>query len=391
MKFYNKSSFKRINRKNLIISICIIILLLLLLIAISLYIANNSFRNIIDTKVFRKSITSKNSTTVEFLNSESTNIFSYDKYIAILDKNNCLTSYNSAGNKMFEFNINLNNPISASNNRFLCLAEKNGKKIYLISGQNIVWQKDIEGNISKISVNKNGYISVVITGTSYKSVISVFDPTGKELFKTYLSNTLAMDTSISNDNKCLALAEIDYSATSIQSNIKILSIEKSQTDPINAINYIYPASSGSIVSNIKYNSKNKLLCMYNDSIHIINNNADSELCKFSDKNDLFADINLDDTYVKVSDNANSLFSAVEVHLFDTLSSKETIYNTGGTPKSIYCNNNLVAINLGSDIHFINTSGWLLKKFSTTQEAKDIVIGNGIAGIVYKSKIEIINL
>ena len=32
MKFYNKSSFKRINRKNLIISICIIILILLLII-----------------------------------------------------------------------------------------------------------------------------------------------------------------------------------------------------------------------------------------------------------------------------------------------------------------------------------------------------------------------
>ena len=40
---------------------------------------------------------------------------------------------------------------------------------------------------------------------------------------------------------------------------------------------------------------------------------------------------------------------------------------------------------------VKTVQWLVKKYISTQEIKDVVIGSGIAGIVYKDKIEIINL
>lgn len=390
MKFYNKSSFKKLNRKNLIISIILIILLIIFIIGLSLYISNESARNFMDVHLFKKSISSDNSTKINFEDDESTFVFAYDKYVAVLNKNN-FSTYNSFGNKSFDLNIELSNPISYSSNRFICLAEKGGQKIYLIDGQNIAWQNDIEGNITKVSVNKNGYVSVIVSGTSYKSVIITFDPSGKTLFKTFLSTTLATDVNISNDNKYLAIAEIDYSGTSIQSNIKILSMEKSRNDPTNAIDYIYPANSNSIIMAIKYNSKNRLVCMYDNSIHLIQNSSDKELTSISEKTDLFFDINLTDTYLKISQNSNTLFSGNEAHLCDISSEKENLYTIDGTPKSIYCSDNTIAINLGSEIDFINNSGWLIKKYSTSQEAKDIVIGSGIAGIIYKNKVEIINL
>ena len=390
MRFYNKSSFKRINRKNLIISICIIILILLLIISFSLYIANQNVRDFFDIYLFKKNISSNNSSKIDFNDDESTFVFSYDKYIAVLNKNN-FTTYNSSGNKAFDLSVELSSPIASSNNRFICLGESGGKKLYLINGQNIAWQKDIEGTISKVNVNKNGYVSIVVTGTSYKSVVITYDSNGKELFKTYLSSTTAIDSAISNDNKYLAIAEIDYSGTAIQSNIKILSIEKSQNDPTNAIDYIYPADSNSIALDINYNSKNRLVCMYDNSIHLIQNNNDTELTKISDKTDLFYDINLTDTYIKISQNSNTLFSGNEAHLVDISSNKDNLYSINGTPKSIYCSDNTIAINLGSEIDFINNSGWLIKKFNTTQEAKNIVLGSGIAGVVYKNKVEIINL
>ena len=43
----------------------------------------------------------------------------------------------------------------------------------------------------------------------YKSLIKVFSNTGKELFTNYLASTYAIDVAISNDNKTLAVAEID--------------------------------------------------------------------------------------------------------------------------------------------------------------------------------------
>ena len=53
--------------------------------------------------------------------------------------------------------------------------------------------------------------------------------------------------------------------------------------------------------------------------------------------------------------------------------------------------NLIALNLGSEVEFINTSGWLVKRYIAEQEITSIVLSNSVAGIIYRDKIEIINL
>lgn len=52
---------------------------------------------------------------------------------------------------------------------------------------------------------------------------------------------------------------------------------------------------------------------------------------------------------------------------------------------------MVAINLGQEVEFINTRGGLLKRYSSLQEVQDVILGNGVAGIVYNDKVELINL
>ena len=46
--------------------------------------------------------------------------------------------------------------------------------------------------------------------------------------------------------------------------------------------------------------------------------------------------------------------------------------------------------MGSEIEFLNTDGWLVKRFISKQEITNLVISNSIAGIVYRDKIEIVN-
>ena len=58
----------------------------------------------------------------------------------------------------------------------------------------------------------------------------MYDNSGNNLFNKYLSSTRLTDVSISNDNKYLALAEIDTSGTVVQSNVKIISIEQTKND-----------------------------------------------------------------------------------------------------------------------------------------------------------------
>ena len=60
-------------------------------------------------------------------------------------------------------------------------------------------------------------------------------------------------------------------------------------------------------------------------------------------------------------------------------------------KNVFSNEGVIAINMGTEIHFIGINGWLIKKYSSKQEFKDIVITNNIAGIVYRDRIELISL
>ena len=70
---------------------------------------------------------------------------------------------------------------------------------------------------------------------------------------------------------------------------------------------------------------------------------------------------------------------------------ETIVTVDSVIKEVYCYNNVIALNLGSEVHFIGTNGWLIKKYISNQEVRKIVMNTDFAAVVYRDKVEIINL
>lgn len=388
-----ESENKTLNKKKVIFSIIILIIIIVLVIVSSLYITNTSFRETMDKYVFRKSITENNLDYIEIDTENSPNIFAYDKYIVTLEKNT-LTQYSQSGKKEGSLEIQVSDPIFDAEGKYLVVAEKNKQKIYLIYNDNIVWEKDIEGNISKINVNKNGYTSVIISGTTYKSVIAVYNKEGKELFKTYLSSTVAVDSSISEDNKYMSFGEVNTSGTLIQSSIKTVSIEKAKQTPSDSIINTYDAEQNDLIINIQYQDKNRLICMYNSSIHIIKDGKDEVLVSLNEKdnNITFSDIELSSNAYRIIEKSAGLFkSNSTVEIYNTTSKKQNIYNFNGVAKKVYSYGNIIAIDLGSEVLFINMNGWLIKKYNSAQDIKNIVLTDNLAGIVYRDKIEFINL
>lgn len=388
-----ESENKTLNKKKVIFSIIILIIIIVLVIVSSLYITNISFRETMDKYVFRKSITENNLDYIEIDTENSPNIFAYDKYIVTLEKNT-LTQYSQSGKKEGSLEIQVSDPIFDAEGKYLVVAEKNKQKIYLIYNDNIVWEKDIEGNISKINVNKNGYTSVIISGTTYKSVIAVYDKEGKELFKTYLSSTVAVDSSISEDNKYMSFGEVNTSGTLIQSSIKTVSIEKAKQTPSDSIINTYDAEQNDLIINIQYQDKNRLICMYNSSIHIIKDGKDEVLVSLNEKdnNITFSDIELSSNAYRIIEKSAGLFkSNSTVEIYNTTSKKQNIYNFNGVAKKVYSYGNIIAIDLGSEVLFINMNGWLIKKYNSAQDIKNIVLTDNLAGIVYRDKIEFISL
>lgn len=390
-QYKNTKRKRKLNRKKVAIIVSIIIVIVILAILSSIYMLNKTFRDNVDRYIFRKNLEENNGPIIELPSQlEGNNILAYDDYIGILNKS-ILSIYSTNGKKEKELEVEISNCIYDTNNRFLALAENAGSKLELISGTDILWKKDIEGNIEHIFVNKNGYIAIVITGTSHNNVIITYNPTGTELFRTFLSQTTATDVAISNDNKYLAYGEVDTSGSYIQSNVKIISIDKAQSDPSNSIEYIYPAESKEIIIQLKYQDANKLICMYDDSIHIIENNSDKKLLDISDTKNTFSDINLTNNVVRVTEKSAGLFANIDVEITNVSSEKTSVYNIDGVATNLKAVGNVIAVNLGTEVDFISTNAWLIKRYNSSTEIKDIILGESIAGIVYSDKIEIVNL
>lgn len=382
---------QKVNKKKIIIAIIIAIIVVTAIITIGLYNTNKQARTWIDKNIFRKEIQQDKAVTIEIAENQDSNIYAFNKYIGILDKTK-FTIYGNTGNKENELEIQISNPIFNSANRFLAIAENKGQKLYLITDKEITWEAEIEGNISQILVNKNGYVAVVIVDTSYKTVIKMYNPQGKELFNTYLSSTRAVDVSISNDNKYLAIAEIDTSGTIIQSNIKVISIDKASTDPTNSLVNTYKSEENKLITSIKYQDKNKLVCMYTDSIHEIANEKDETLIESKDKKVIFQSILLNGNACQIEEKSSGLFTAdsqVNIINIDSKSTKQ--YTADSIAKELYTYGNIMALNLGTEIEFINTDGWLVKRYVANQEITNIVVSDNLAGIIYRDKIEIVNL
>lgn len=382
---------RKINKKKLIITISNIVIIVFAIILIGLYTSNKEIREWIDKNIFRKEVLQDKVATIDLNEGQNTNIYAFNKYIGILNKTK-FSIYGNTGNEEKTLEIQISNPIFNAANRFLAIAENKGQKLYLITDKEISWDATIEGNISQIHVNKNGYVAVVIVNTSCKTVIKMYSPQGKEMFNAYLSSTRAVDVSISNDNKYLAIAEVDTSGTIIQSNVKVISIDKASTDPTNSLENTYKSESSKLITNIKYQDKNRLVCMYTDSIHQIENGEDITLVDNKNKKVVFQSINLKDNICSVEEKSSGLFTAdslVNIVHVDNKGTKE--YMADSVAKEIYTYEDIIALNLGTEVEIINTGGWLVKRYVANQEITNIVVSENIAGIIYRDKIEIINL
>lgn len=384
---------KKINRKKLAIIISITIITIAIIVMVILYAAVTPFRKFCDRYIFRKIVSEEKLVSIPLDYDSNVSIIGYNKYICVLAEN-MLRQYQSSGNLANEIKLEISNPIYHVNNKYLAISEKGSKKIYLIGDNKILWETDVDGNVAKIDVNRNGYVTVILTGTTYQSVIVTYDAKGNELFKTYKSSATALDATVSPDNNYLAFAEINTTGTQIQSNIQILSIEKAKAKEEDYIIYTYEAPSNSLVTNIEYQNKNRLLCIYDDAIHMITDNQDEVMLQLqeNDKKINYADIRLTNYIYRAIEKSTGFFQAdTAIEMMNIESKKEIVYTIEGVAKSIDCYDNIIGVNLGQEVEFFNTSGWLIKQYTSSQDIQEIVITNGLAGIIYRDKVELINL
>ena len=382
---------KKLNKKKLVIVICLAVLLIALIILDIIYSKNKDFREWTDKYIFRKEINDENTSLININEDENINAVAFNNNLVLLRKKK-IEVYDKLGAKEIEFEIDINNPIFSTEGNYLSIAEQDGEKIFLVNDKKILWENKVEGKISQIEVNKKGYVAVVVTNTSYKSVIYMYDLYGKELFKTYLATARVVDINISENSEYLAIAEIDTTGILVQSIVKIVSIKNAQENSEKSFISTYNAKPGRIISNIEYQGNSKIVCVYDDSIDILEQEKNEQIYNLVQGDITFYSNELEHNVLKVEERQSGEYSADSyIMIKNILNNKEKQYITDKVAKEVYTCNNIIALNFGTELHIINTNGWLVKKYISEKEINNIVISQNMIGIIQRDKINIINL
>ena len=366
----------------------IVIFIVAIITLVVLYIIRQDFRRWVDITILRKDITTSDIASIDLTANKNNQIYCYGKNICILNDKN-LKIYNPSGEEETDISVDINTAVFDSNGKYLAIAEKNGQNLCTIFDKTFLWKQQVDGEILHISINKNGYVAVVTTDTTYKSIITLYDQNGKSVLKNYLSSSRVVDVSISNDNKYVAFAELDTMVALIQSNIKIISVDKALENAEEAIVYTYNADTSEMIVNINYQDKGVLACHLDDSIKVINSDNIEEKLKI-DKNCTFSSCDLNNSFAYINEQNSGIFNSKSVlNITNTLNGQNKIYNLSEVIKEMYAYNNIIGVNVGAEIYFINTNGMLIKKYTSKQEIANVILSDELGIIIYKDKIEII--
>lgn len=382
---------RKINKKKIVFTLIVLLLIMASVIIFAIYCMNANFRRWADKNLLMKEIMQGNTISIEFNGENSSNVYAFNKYVVVLE-NKILKIYNTLGIEEKTITTDISNPIFDAVGNYLIIAEKNGDSIYLLEGKELLWHNTIEGEISQIEINENGYVGVVISDISYKNIINVFDEEGNSLFKTYVATNKVVDISISRNNKYLALAEIDMSGVLIQSSVRVIDIEKAKTDPSNSIINTHFADVGKLILNIEYQNKERLLCVYSDSINSIEENENKDIIELGNNKITFASIELNNNILTVEEKQTGEYTSTSyINILNIANSKTKKYEIEEVSKEVYTSEKVIVLNLGTELHIINTNGWLMKKYISEQEINNVIISDKIVGVIYRDKIEIIEL
>ena len=375
-----------INRKKIIIAISVSLCILALIILFLVYVFNGSFRSWIDINVLRKNISEKDIQTISLNTDKNNQIHVFNNYISILN-DKTITLYNSYGEKITSIDININSALFDSSQKYLVVAEDKGHEICLLLDKTYLWGEKLEGDILQVHVNKNGYVAVITTDATHKSILTFFDPEGKKLFTSYFATTRIVDASISNDNKYIAIGELDTSGTIIKSNVKVLSVKNAQENPENTIEYTYEVDNGVLITNVRYQTKNQIACIFDNGLGVIKDNTYKEVIKIENDNITYIANDFNNNVAYVEEESTGLFKTQSnVHIINTSDFQEKIYKMEYAAKD-----NIIAINIGTEIFFLDTNGWLKKKYTSNQEITNVKFSESIATIIFKDKVIIVDL
>ncbi len=297
-----------------------------------------------------------------------TNIAPGKDGILVINKSG-ISEYTTSKNPVWVKELNISNPLIATDGDKFVISETDGKKIMYFNNRTMLWEKECQGAVNKVYVNNLGYVGVIFSQVGYKSGFLFLDPNGNEICTKLFAKTTLVDVDISPKGDLVAMIEVDTTTATLSSAISFMS---------NKGEIVYSSiENDSLLAGIRFLDNTNVVAVGDNKLIKIDRNYNKTLLDdFSNKT--VSGINLEnaDKIIKVYRTANSIFA--EKSTIDVLNINNKKTGTGevaGAVKAVESSGKTIAIVLADRIDFFDISGRYLNSLAISGNYKSIKLFN----------------
>lgn len=288
---------------------------------------------------------------------------------------NGITAYNKNGKVKWNHEISVSVPKLKVSEKKLIVTDTPNKIAYVFDlNGNLKNTVNFENDCITASTNNNGWVTAILKNKGYRAQVAVYNSEGKLQYSWNSANNNVVSAELSDDNKTLAVAQID-SISSAEAN-GVISLFDITTD---AKPYCGKNTGENIATYIRW-SGNSLLCVGSTDTFCIDKSGKDiysykypgEMVYFNAKtDDLFA--------FAINETSTSATKKTLIYFINNKGTELGSCAIDGDIKNITISNSKIAVISQNKLFFVKQDGKIKKEFTLT---KDII--NGIMFNDFKS-------
>lgn len=271
-------------------------------------------------------------------------------------------SFSDEGTEQWSIPVTINNPLLKTAGPYLLVADMGGKDIYVISGRGIKWSKKLDSNIINADISECGYVSVVQEAKGYKAAVTAFNLQGSPFFTRTIAENYIISARVSPSGKQVLINGVDASGIKAGASLEF-------TDILGT-----PLAGKIPKEDVIFSS-----AWYLDNDYVLAISDSLVLCLDKNRNEKWKQ-DFAGRKVYSSGVAQGKYAVVAVSgrdkpgVFDGNASELKIFNANGQQgavcpidadvENIGICSDMIAVNTGREVYFINTKGKLIGKYAS---------------------------
>lgn len=285
--------------------------------------------------------------------------------------------YNSSFESKWGDTFTMTSPIMTTEGEYIAVAELLGKNVRVYNTEGLVYNIQSDYSISRISLNSNGYVSI-ITKADDGYRVYVYNSSGNKITERVdqVTGYFPIASDVSDDNRVLVISYVD--STDILLNSRILFFYINENESKNWTNGMYNGveKPGEIFPEVAFMGNNNLVAAGDSSVFSCNTENGKEEWSYVFTNNIEKLSLKNKNYiVYICGDEKKDFEGIErgtIQCLDLDGNVKDLGKFGSNMTYLNCFSNEIILGENHNFYCINYAGKLIWEHTASQDINDII-------------------